>query len=175
MELADAQKTLRLHFLNGATGVLTSGAVWLLGAAVTYYVSFLTGIISFFIAGMFIYPISALAAKVLVKETVEPDKVLMRIGVLSLPLLFGGLFLGYVSSIDNPALFFPIVSVAIGLRYVTFIRMYGLKLLYGSLAGALILVGVIGWVTGAIPPAIAALTTGIIEALFGLMLLRPKT
>ena len=169
-----AQSTMRANFLNGGPGVCVSGLVWTLAALVTHFAGFQTGMITFFIGGMLIVPISSLIERMIKpKELEKPDPKLMREAMMNLPILFGGLFIAYMASKSDVSMFYPVAAVTIGLRYLLFQRLYGLSLFWG-LGLTLMTVGAIGLYHGAVTPVAMALCVGVIELLFGVIIWRKR-
>ncbi|MCF6219863.1 MAG: hypothetical protein L3J65_02005 [Robiginitomaculum sp.] len=171
--LADAQSSMRHNYINGGPGVFISGLVWLIAAIVTTFIGFNGGIIAFFIGGMLIHPVSALVENKMKQEAAVPDKGLIRLSLLTLPLLFGGLFLAYILSVQNQALFYPVMAIVIGLRYVAFQRIYGLNvfIILGTLlsfVGALFLLRQLETVF------VVPIVVGVVELFFGTYLTRRK-
>ena len=163
--LQAAQSNMRQNYINGGPGVLVSGLAWIAAAIAAHIAGSQIGMLTLFIGGMLIVPVSGVIEKRLKGDVSAPDKGLMRLALLTLPLLFGGLFLGYVMSVQNAALFFPIVAFAIGLRYLVFSRIYGRKafIVLGTL---LIATGIIGYFN-APPLIIVPVAVGVIELLIG--------
>ena len=170
--LQDAQSTMRRNYINGGPGVFVSGLTWVIAAGVTYYYGFQLGMLSLFLGGMLIVPLSGLIENHMKVDVPTPDKGLTRLAILTLPLLFGGLFLGYVMSMHNEALFFEIMAVAIGVRYLVFSRIYRLK---AFIALGLILTGV--GIAGQFVPlslTVVPLIVGVVELVFGTFLMNRK-
>ncbi len=137
-----AQKTMRANFINGGPGVIISGLVWVMAAIVTHLFGFQTGMISFFVGGMLIYPLSVVVSNFIKpKDTPKPDPKLMRLAMMTLPILFGGLLLAFIMSKSDPFLFYPIMAVAIGIRYVFFEKLYGLPG-YIMMGASLVILGI---------------------------------
>lgn len=167
------QANMRARYFNGGPGVLLSGLVWLAAALTTLIVEFQPGLIVFFVGGMFIHPGASMICGMLSSDKIQPDKTLTRVPVLTLPILFGGLFLAFVVSFQNPLAFYPIMAVAIGGRYLAFRWIYGLDV-YLCFGAILILVGA-GAYAMMLTPSRSALIVGMIEFAFGLSLcLRPR-
>lgn len=172
MTRAKAQLTMRETYLNGGPGVCISGAVWLLAADLVYMHGFKAGMIAFFLGGIFIHPTSIVAVKAIRKAPPPspPDKGLVQLSVLTLPILFGGLYLAYILSAQNQNLFYPVMAAAIGLRYLIFQRIYGLQT-FVALGVILIAIG-IGSHFLQIKLIWVPVIVGITELLFGLWLVR---
>lgn len=161
---------MRQKHLGGGPGVIISGLAWFIAACVTILVDFQTGMVVFFIAGALIYPLSSGVEKRMVSSPPEVDKSLRRLAILTLPLLFGGLYLGYILSVQDQALFYPVVAIAIGLRYLVFTRVYGL-ISYVVLGLVLVLTGAVAMVL-TVPISLVPFLVGIIEVVFGSVILR---
>ena len=166
------QLTMRQNFINGGPGVLVSGLAWLTAAMVTHFIGFQAGMISLFVGGMLIVPISGVIEHKMSGDAPAPDKGLMRLALFTLPLLFGGLFFGYVMSFRSELLFFVIMAIAIGLRYLVFSRIYGLNA-FVFLGVLLIAAGVIAY-RSSIQLAALPLAVGVIEVLIGSFLMLRK-
>ena len=164
------QQTMRQNYADGGPGVLVSGLVWLMTAIIIIGFSDKGGMLALFIGGMAIHPISSLIDNRLKRPGIsEPDKSLTRLALLTLPLLFAGLYLGYLLSEQRIALFFSVTAVTIGLRYLIFQCIYGLKA-YWVLG--FILMG-LGLLASLAPPVLAlqiVTIVGMIELLFGIWL-----
>lgn len=168
-----AQSTMRLSHKNGGPGVLISGIVWILAATTTYVDSFSTGILVFFVGGMLIHPVSLLISSKIKKEEVIPDKQLTRLAVFTLPILFGGLYLAYVMSQQQEALFFPIMAAAIGIRYLLFQKIYGIGS-FVTLGATLIIIAIVA-TTQNTELALVPLAVGIVEIIFGIWITKLTT
>ena len=121
--------------------------------------------LSLFVGGMLIVPISGIIERKMRNDVPAPNKGLTRLAMLTLPLLFGGLFLGYVMSSRNEALFFEVMAIAIGLRYLVFARIYGLKTFV--VLGLLLIVTGISAYLSPIDLVVVPATVGVIEILIG--------
>ena len=167
-----AQSNMRRNYMNGGPGVAISGLVWLLAVLVTTRAGFQTGLMTFFLGGMLIHPLSVIISRQFTPQAPPPDKGLVRLALLSLPVLFAGLFLSYMLSKHNPALFYPAMAVTIGLRYLIFYRVYGLKK-FIILGGLLMFIGALFFGMQAklvVPPIIV----GACELFFGILLMRQE-
>lgn len=168
----DAQSTMRHNYINGGPGVATSGVVWLVATAVGLTSGFQPSMLCFFFGGMLIHPISVLVSQMIKRDGPAPDKKLVRLSIMTLPFLFAGLFWAYATSLQNQALFYPIMAIAIGLRYLIFQRIYGLK----SFVYLGLCLAVIGGVTYATQPTVflVPLLVGMVELFFGIWLTMQK-
>jgi len=119
--LRAAQSTMRQNYINGGPGVLISGVAWITAAIATHIAGSQIGMLTLFIGGMLIVPISGMIEKALKGDVSVPDKGLTRLALLTLPLLFGGLLLGYVMSFQNDALFFILFFLGyMALKHLSF-------------------------------------------------------
>lgn len=175
MELVESQAEMRVVYVNGATGVLVSGLIWCLAGSVGIYSNAHSSMLALFLGGLFIFPLSVALAKLLgATGKHSAQNKLGTLAIESLGVLFGGLFVAFVAAQYNPHLFFPVMLVAIGARYLMFQTLYGLTL-YWLLGGLLMasgfLAAILQW-----PFFAAAFIGGGLELLFAvaLYLKRPE-
>lgn len=173
--MENAQDTMRQHYADGGPGVFISGVVWIVTAAVIFKISDRAGMLALVIGGMAIHPISTVIAGFLKRgDSSPPDKALTKLALLTLPLLFAGIYLAYVLSEKRIALFFAVVAMTIGVRYFIFERIYGLRVFW-ALGGALLLSGLFA----VLNPSIAAIqitsVVGIVEIMVGVWITRQFT
>ncbi len=129
MNFIESQNDMRQAYLDGSTGVSSSGIVWCLAGVIGVYYSPVSSMLTLFLGGMFIFPLSILFSKLLGSTGKHSqDNVLNKLAFENLGILFGGLFIAFVSSQYNSALFYPIMLIIIGARYLTFQTLYGLKI-----------------------------------------------
>jgi hypothetical protein len=172
--LESAQSDMRLAYLNGAPGMLTSAAVWL-AAATTALVSLPTRAVwVLFIGGALIHPMSVVLCKVLGRSgkhsagnPLAPLAFATTLWMIfCLPLVYG-------ASLLRMEWFFPAMLLVIGGRYLTFGFQYGIRLYWVvglTLAAAGYLLG-----KAAVAPAWAGFVGGGIEAIFAAVLLVTAT
>lgn len=65
MEISDAQQEVRSAYRDGVVGQTVSGLIWLLSAALGTWVSVRTGVIALAVGGIFIFPLTQLALRIL--------------------------------------------------------------------------------------------------------------
>ena len=167
MDFVEAQHDIRRAYLNGSTGVMASGVVWCLAGIVGVYYSPMSSMSTLFIGGMLIFPLSILFAKLLGSTGKHSQSnPLNKLALENLGILFGGLFIAFVVSQYNNALFYPVMLIIIGARYLTFQTLYGLKI-YWALGVSLM---VSGFCVAAfsLPFASGAFAGGIIELVFSI-------
>lgn len=171
MDFSESQKDMNTAYYGGATGVLISGLVWCIAGAVGIWASNTASIAALFIGGTFIFPLSILLSKTLKRSGKHSEKnVLRHLAMEGLGILFIGLFLAYSIAQISVVLFYPIMLLMIGLRYLSFQTLYGIKT-YWVLGGALIAAGFLGFMLQ--PPFIAgAFAGGVIELVFAFVLFK---
>jgi hypothetical protein len=170
MQLTDAQRDMRLAYMDGGPGVLVSSLVWLTAGAVALTRTPDLSIATLFIGGMFIHPLSVLLAKALRRRGQHTPG--NPLGVLAMettiPMLLA-LPLVYAVSRLNIGWFFPAMLFVIGGRYLNFATQFGMRLFWvlgAVLAGA----GYALYATKA-PFVAGAFMGGIIELLFAFVIL----
>jgi hypothetical protein len=163
MNILEAQADARRVYANGAPGVAISGLVWIITGLVALGFDVQTAMITLFVGGMAINPLSDLASKLVLKRG-KPDagNQMIWLGLLTVPMILTGMFAGYLLSDSNPVWFFALTLMAVGARYLTFKTLYGLQY-YVMLGLALLALGFsaiwLGWAS----TAVVALAGGTIE------------
>ena len=129
MNIVDAQADARRVYVNGAPGVAISGVVWIITGLAALGFDVQTAMITLFVGGMAINPLSDLASKLLLKRG-KPDtgNQLIWLGLLTVPMILTGMFAGYLLSNSNPVWFFALSLMAVGARYLAFKTLYGMHL-----------------------------------------------
>lgn len=129
MNINHAQEDMRTSYIGGGTGVIISGLVWLTGGIVAMNSSTMTSLITFFVAGMFIYPLGVVTSKLMGRSGKhKKENQLGKLALASTFILFIGLYLAYTYYQTEPNWFYPIMLAVIGIRYLIFERIYGLKI-----------------------------------------------
>ena len=160
--LADAQRDVRATFLGGFPGQLVSGALWLLSAGATTWVSPRSGVIALVVGGIFIFPLAQLTLKMMGRRASlqpgNPMKDLAMQAALIIPALFP---LVGAATLHRLEWFYPAMAMVVGAHYFPFAFLYGMRmfLVLGGMMWAVALavgssapvfgIGV-GWVTGAV-------------------------
>lgn len=169
MDFKESQKDMNKSYIGGATGVFASGLIWGVAGIVGIVASNTASIWALFIGGIFIFPLSILFSKLLKRSGQHaPSNVLKHLAIEGLGILFVGLFLAFVVAQIKLELFYPIMLLVIGTRYLTFQTLYGLRT-YWFLGGLLILAGAIALVFN-LPFIAGAFIGGIIEIVFSFIL-----
>ncbi len=172
MNFNAAQNEMRRAYVNGGIGVLVSGIVWVIAGLVTQNISFQFGMAALFFGGMAIHPVAVLIERVAYKRNkVTALNPMEMLALQTTPILFVGLFAGFLVSKDNPDWFFGIALLAVGARYLIFQTIYGMRH-YAVLGFALIAVGFAAIWFVKMPPHLVAITGGVIELFFSIALLR---
>lgn len=171
MNISEAQKDMRDAYLSGGSGVLISGLVWIIASIMAIYSTKQTSLIVFFVAGMFIYPGGILIDKLFGRRGQHlKANPLGKLAMESTVILFIGLFLVYSIFQTLPNWLFPIMLLIIGVRYLIFQTIYGLKI-YWVLGFTLIVAGFVGI---SVPQHFYTfgIVGGVIELLFSVLIIR---
>lgn len=171
MNFQEAQKDMRDAYVGGGAGVLISGLVWLTAGIVALYSTQQTSIIVFFIAGMLIHPIGIGVSKLFNRTGKHSQRnPLGKLAMESTAILFIGLFLVYSLFRTLPNWFYPIMLMIIGVRYLVFQTIYGMKI-YWALGLLLIVAGM--FFTNSNPSFyLPAIIGGIIELIFSVLIIQ---
>jgi hypothetical protein len=128
LSIKENQRELQRKNVFGIPGIFVSGIVWLIAGLACLFVSENAAIAVLFVGGMAIYPLSTLICQRLVtQEPAETKNPLDLLGLESTALLFAGLFLAYIGRSQSPGYFFNTMLVIIGVRYLVFQTIYGLR------------------------------------------------
>jgi hypothetical protein len=168
--LADFQQDMRRGYQWGASGIITSGAVWLAAAFVALTRAPAAAVWTLFLGAMAIVPVANLLDRMLgAPGRHTPGNPLARLAMEGTVWMIACLPAAYALSLQRIEWFFPAVLMVIGGRYLTFATLYGSRM-YWVLGG---LLGSAAWgcVTLRATPALAAAVGGGIEVLFGIALL----
>lgn len=165
MQFAEAQKDMNLAYFGGATGVLVSGFVWLIAGLVGIVWSPQASILALFFGGMSIFPLGMVLAKLLKRSGKhQQQNPLGKLALESTAILFVGLFLAFCVAQIQLNWFYPIMLLAIGVRYLVFNTLYGLRV-YWVLGVVLMFTGAICMLLNA-SFLVGVFTGGITEILF---------
>lgn len=172
MNFNTAQHEMRRAYANGGIGVLVSGIVWVIAGLVAQNISFQFGMATLFFGGMAIHPVAVLIERVTFKrEKVAAPNPMKMLALQTTPILFVGLFAGFIVSKYNPDWFFAIALLAVGARYLVFQTVYGLKH-YIVLGIALIAIGFAAIWYLDMPPHLVAILGGVTELFFSIVIMR---
>ena len=172
MNISAAQEDMRRGEVFGAPGVLVSGLVWISAGLVAWFHSFELSILALFFGGMVIFPVSTILSKrINPSYALQKTNPFVKLALEGTIFLFVGLLIAFTFSKSHPNLFYPIMLLTIGARYLTFQTLYGLKT-YWVLGGTLLAIGC-GYILWFSPtPSLAALSGGLIEIVFSVYLFK---
>ncbi len=171
--LAEFQEDMRRGYIWGATGIMTSGVVWLAAGLVAFFDDPRRAIWVLFIGASFIVPISNVVDRLLgASGKHAPDNRLAALALETTVFMLMCLPLAYGLSLFRIEWFFPAVLMVIGGRYITFGTVYGTPL-YWLLGAALGVTAMLTYVLSA-PPYLSALLGAATEIVFGAVLLLRK-
>jgi hypothetical protein len=169
LTIADHQADMRRAYLWGATGIVTSGVVWLLAGLVAYLRDPQQAVWTLFIGASFIFPVSNLIDRLLgASGKHDPSNPLGRLAMEGTVWMLMCLPAAYVLAQFQITFFFPAVLMVISGRYLTFATIYGTKA-YWALSALLGLMAMIG-VMQTLSPHAAAFGGAAVEICFGLLL-----
>ncbi len=172
MNLNAAQHEMRRAYVNGGIGVLVSGIVWVIAGLAALNISFQLGMAVLFFGGMAIHPVALLIERMAFKrEKIAAPNPLEMLALQTTPILFVGLFAGFIISKDNPGWFFSVTLLAVGARYLVFQTIYGLRH-YVVLGFALLAIGFAAILYLKMPPHLVAIIGGVTELFFSIAILR---
>ncbi|CAM4021856.1 DUF7010 family protein [Pseudoalteromonas byunsanensis] len=170
MKFEEAQKDMNFSYFGGGTGVLVSGLVWCIAGFVALFYSNLSSMLTLFFGGMFIHPLAMLLSKVLKRPgNHDPKNPLGKLALESTIILFVGLFLAFYVAKLHVEWFYPIMLMAIGVRYLIFNTLYGSRI-YWVLGAVLMLSGMFCVIFGA-NFLTGAFIGGLTEIIFSLVIL----
>ena len=143
MLVQDAQRNVRTVFVGGFWGQLVSSVLWLVSAALGYWVSPRAAIMEIVFGGCFIFPLTVLLLR-LSGGSASPTKgnPLSSLGMqnaFTVPL--GMLLLIPVTQL-RLTLFYPALMILVGAHYLPFIFLYGMRM-FAALAAILVAGGIV--------------------------------
>jgi hypothetical protein len=162
VEIAQAQRQVRVVYRGGLVGQLVSGAIWLVAAALGTWVSRPAAMAALFLGGTMIFPLTTLFLRLAGGPVALPKGHPMA--ALATQIAFTvpfGLLVALAATGYREDWFFPASMVIVGAHYLPFVFLYGLRM-FGVLAGCMVMGGVAlaqwvdepfsagGWLTGAL-------------------------
>jgi len=136
----DFHKEIRISFLGGFTILIVESIIWFLAALLGDLISFKIGILIIIFGGMLFYPLGLLMQTILKRPKVKKENkingLFTQIGLmipLSFPLIF-------MLTKENVNLFFPALTIIIGIHYLPFVYAYKMNS-YWTLAALLVIGG----------------------------------
>jgi hypothetical protein len=127
MNISEAQKEVRTVYLGAFSGLVVTGLIWLVAAALGIWRSTGLAVWALILGGTFIFPLSQLLLKAMGKPTglsaENPfGKLAMQVAFM-IPLCYPVIA---AASIFNTNWFFPAFLVVVGAHYLPFIFLYGM-------------------------------------------------
>ncbi len=127
MKISDAQQEVRTVYVGSFSGLIVTGIIWLLSAAIGTWMSIGLAIWALILGGTFIYPLSQLLLKAMGKPaSLSKDNpfgtLAMQIAFM-IPLCYPVIA---AATIHNTNWFFPAFLVVVGAHYLPFIFLYGM-------------------------------------------------
>ncbi len=159
---------MRHAYLGGAPGLGASAVVWLLAGVLTVLRDPKAGMLALVIGGMSIHPLAVLACRLLGRPGAHrKENSLAPLALESTAILLLGVFLAFVLSGFRVELFFPVMLIVIGGRYLTFQTLYGWRT-YWFCGIILAVLGVFAAMFG-FPVVVSVFGGALIEAAFALL------
>lgn len=162
MKISDAQREVREVYLGSFSGLIVTGLIWLLSAALGTWMSSGLAVWALVLGGTFIFPLSQLLLKAMGKPASlskdNPFGTLAMQVAFMIPLCYPVIA---AATIHNTNWFFPAFLVVVGAHYLPFIFLYGMWQ-FGILAALLVGLGTAlgiyfpenfalgGWIGGAV-------------------------
>jgi hypothetical protein len=142
LDIETAQMEVRTTFLQGSVGQAMSGVIWLISSVLATWVSQRPAILVLVLGGAFIFPLTQLGLRLLGRPGGLPrqhpmNQLAMEVAFivpLSLPVVGA-------AALHNINWFYPALMVILGVHYMPFIFLYGMRE-FGVLSAALIGAGV---------------------------------
>ncbi|HVT38606.1 MAG TPA: hypothetical protein VHE78_06170 [Gemmatimonadaceae bacterium] len=142
MQIANAQREVRTHFVGGFYGQLVSGVLWLGAASLATWSTPRAAITVLVLGGFFIFPATVLLIRLSGnRSSLNPANSLNSLGLqvamvlpLSMPLLLP-------VTRYQLNLFFPALMILLGAHYAPFVFLYGMRM-FAGLAAVLVSGGI---------------------------------
>ncbi len=168
--MADDQRDMRVAYIGGAPGMLTSAIAWLAAGSVALMQTPERAVWALFIGGMLIHPVAVLVTKAMGRSGAHRTG--NPLGALALATTAWMIFclpLAYVVSLHRIEWFFPAMLLVIGGRYLTFATIFGSRVFL--VCGAVLALAAYALAATKSSPAIGAFTGAAIEAAFAMVIL----
>ncbi|MGD8402770.1 MAG: hypothetical protein PVJ21_03850 [Anaerolineales bacterium] len=127
MIINDAQREVRTVYVGSFSGLIVTGVIWLLSAAIGTWMSAGLAILALILGGTFIFPLSQLLLKAMGKPASlsndNPFGMLAMQVAFMIPLCYPVIA---AATIHNTNWFFPAFLVVVGAHYLPFIFLYGM-------------------------------------------------
>lgn len=169
MTFAAAQADMRHAYAGGFIGIMVSGTVWLVAGAVAWFRTPQVAIIALLAGGMLIHPLSVVLAKVSGRSGAHAKgNPLGQLSGEATGWMLLGIGMAYCLSLWRIDLFFPVMLLTIGGRYLTFATVYGMRL-YWAFGAVLAAAGMV-FATQVTAFASGAFAGGVIEMVFAALI-----
>jgi hypothetical protein len=143
VNVAEAQRDMRIGLMGGFMGQLVSGLLWLASAAFATWGTQRSAITILVVAGFFIFPLTKLGLRLIGhRARVSPDNPLNGLGMQAAFVLPLSLLVVAAATLYRIGWFYPAFMIVLGAHYLPFVTLYGMRLFY-VLAGVLVGAGVI--------------------------------
>lgn len=141
MLISDAQREVRTVYLGGFVGQLVSSMIWFASAAIATLVDHATGFWALVIGGAAIFPLTQALLRIAGRPAVLARE--NPLGGLAMQIAFTVPFVLPVAgavSIHEPGWFYPSCMLIVGVHYLPFVFLYGMRA-FAGLAAALTCAG----------------------------------
>jgi hypothetical protein len=143
MQIADAQREVRTHFVGGFYGQLVSGLLWLGAASLATWSTPRAAIMLLVFGGFFIFPATVLLIRLSGNRgTLNAGNGLRYLGMQTAFVLPMSMPLLVPVTRYNQNLFFPATMILVGAHYLPFVFLYGMRMF--AVLAALLVGGGIG-------------------------------
>jgi len=168
MNIADAQREIRVRFHGGFYGQLVSGAVWLLSGGLAETAGVKSAIIALVLGGFLIFPATELLVRLSGSHKLTQANTLRYLGMQVAFVLPFSMLLLWPVTLYRTNLFYPAMMILLGAHYLPFVFLYGMRL-FAFLAAILIGGGVCLAMFGATTFSPGAWVTGMVLVLFAFL------
>ena len=171
MNIVDDQRDVQRAYVGGGVGVLVSGLVWLVTAAVLYRTDISTAFTTLFFGGFFIFPLAELVSrKVADRAPITKGNALSSLALESTIAMIAMLMAAFLIMPYRPDAVFPLAAIAVGTHYLAFKTLYGDRTFW-VLGAAITVAGSLALFTGVVGSLTVTLLVAAVEILVGTLLL----
>ena len=128
LTIAEAQRDVRVTFHAGFPGHLVVAAIWFASAALATWGSVRAGIVTLVFGGMFIFPLTQLVLRTMGRPASlskgHPMNALAMQTAFIVPLC---LPLIGAAALHHVAWFYPAFMIVVGVHYLPFVTLYGMR------------------------------------------------
>lgn len=134
MNIADAQKEIRLRFAGGCYGQIVSSALWAVSAAAVDLISPAAAIAALVLGGFLIFPLTEVLARANKAPPLSRGNSLRWLGLQAAFVLPFSMPLLLPVTRYNMGLFYPAMTILLGAHYLPFVFLYGMRAFAGLAA-----------------------------------------